>query len=107
MFDIAIFHRNHLNKQYATYILESLSGFPEIKPLFFVFLTMCRNFGLHDPQAGGLKTYALFLMISSVVKSMPTKNVGELFFHVALYYGFYFEFKFDIEPSEPHNYEYV
>lgn len=99
MFDIAIFHRNHLNQQYTTYILESLAAFPEIKPLFFVYLKMCKTFGLDDPQAGGVKTYALFMMVSSVVKSMPTKNVVELFFHVALYYGFYFEFGFDLETA--------
>jgi hypothetical protein len=94
-FDISIFHRNHQNKHYVIYIIESLSVFPEIKPLFFVFKKICQLFNLHDPQSGGLKTYALFLMISSVVKSMPTKNLGELFFHIALYFGFYFEYSFD------------
>lgn len=57
---------------------------------------MCRAFGVEDPQTGGLKNYALFLMVNSVVKSMPTKKVGELFYHVVLYYGLYFEYGYDL-----------
>lgn len=52
-----------------------------------------------DQQSGGLKNYALFMMVSSVVKSMPTKNIGELFFQVALYYGFYFEYSYELEST--------
>jgi len=51
---------------------------------------MLEVFGLADPQNGGIKTYALFLMIISVVKSMPTTNLGALFYHIAMYYGFSF-----------------
>lgn len=107
MFDIAVFHRNHINKQYTVYILESLNTFPEIKPIFFILQKMCINFGLEDPQAGGLKNYALFLMANSVVKSMPTKSVGELFYQLVLYYGFYFEYSYDLELTQEKVYDYL
>jgi DNA polymerase sigma len=74
--DIAIFYRNNQNRTYVTYILESLSAYPQIKPLFLVFKKLCETFGLHDHLNGGLKTYTLFLMVFSIVKNLTTLNLG-------------------------------
>lgn len=95
--DISIFHRNNLNRRYVTYINESLQQRPEIRPLFFAYKKLLETFHLHDHMSGGIKTYTLFLMINSVVRSLPTNDVGTLFIHLALYYGFYFEYDFDIK----------
>lgn len=54
------------------------------------------TFGLDDPGSGGLKNYALFLMLAGVAKRMPAKCLGELFYQVALYYGFYFEYSYEV-----------
>jgi hypothetical protein len=42
------FYRNNQNRTYVTYILESLSAYPQIKPLFLVLKKLCETFGLHD-----------------------------------------------------------
>ena len=76
MLNIAIFHRNHFNKQYVTYVVDSLANYPEIKPLFYCLFHLLKTFGLEDPLNGGLKNYSLFLLIGSVVKGMPTKCLG-------------------------------
>lgn len=62
-----------------------------------IYKTLLEVFQLHDQATGGLKTYALFLMIYTVVKSLPTRNIGELFYHIAMYFGFYFEYGYDFK----------
>jgi hypothetical protein len=98
--DIAIFYRNNQNRTYVTYILEPLSAYPQIKPLFLAFKKLCETFGLHDHLNGGLKTYTLFLMVFSIVKNLTTLNMGELFSQIALYYGFYYEYEFEYSEDD-------
>jgi hypothetical protein len=53
--------------KYVKYISQALHYFPEIRTIFFFLKKILENFNLHDRKNGGLKTYALFLMIYSIV----------------------------------------
>jgi DNA polymerase sigma len=96
-FDIAIFHRHHQNKQYVAYIGDGLIHYPVIRPLYFLIKNILQTFNLHDPLSGGLKTYGLFLMILHVVKINPNKCIAELLSDISLFYGFYYEYNYDLK----------
>lgn len=90
--DIAVFYRNNQNRTYVTYVIDSINNYPQIKPIFLILRKICESFGLSDHLTGGLKTYTLFLMVLSIAKTVTSKNLGELFNQIVLYYGFYYEY---------------
>lgn len=67
--DVAIFHKNSNGKKYVLNTLSILNTYPFIKPIFLFLKRVAEVFDLHDQKKGGLKTYALFLLIYNVVKS--------------------------------------
>jgi hypothetical protein len=48
--------------------------------------------GLHDHRAGGLKAYALFLLIYSMRSHYQYHYVSQFVEHFCYYYGFSYEF---------------
>lgn len=95
MIDIAIFHKNSNGKKYVLNILEIINSYPYIKPIFIFLKRVLEVFNLHDQKTGGLKTYALFLLIYSVAKSYEFNSLAEFLLQTVLYYGFYYEYNYE------------
>jgi len=54
---------NSLNTK--KFIIEQKERFPILQPIFFVLKYLTYYFNLSEPRQGGLRTYALILMILS------------------------------------------
>lgn len=53
----------------AHYISENIKMFPQLKPLFFTIKSLTYHFKLNDPKNGGIRTYALVIMIISFLQN--------------------------------------
>jgi len=67
--DITVFDRNHNGMAIAHYISENIKIFPQLKPLFFTIKSLSYHFKLNDPKNGGIRTYALVIMIISFLQN--------------------------------------
>ena len=64
--------------KYVKYIMQGLSNYPIIKTVFYTMHRILESFQLHNPAKGGLKTYALYLMILMAASCQPLLNEGDL-----------------------------
>ncbi len=44
--------------------------YPQLKPLFFVIKSLTYNYHLNDPKTGGIRTYAIIVMILSFLQTL-------------------------------------
>ena len=68
--DITVFDRNHNGPIIAHYISENMKIYPQLKPLFFVIKYLTYNYHLNDPKTGGIRTYAIIMMILSFLQTL-------------------------------------
>lgn len=77
--DISIFHRNTASCKYVCFITEELNKNMPLRPLFFFFHELLRNWKMNSLQKGGLQNYILFLMLWMVnddIKPENYENIG-------------------------------
>ena len=67
--DITVIDRSHNGPAIVHYINENLKLSPQLKPLFFVIKSLTYNFKLNDPKIGGIRTYAIIIMILSFLQN--------------------------------------
>ena len=91
--DIAAFQYRNNGEKYVTFIKSQLLLNPFIRPLFFVFRKILKNFKLSNPTKGGIKTYALFLMLWIAISYFPANSVGQAFINVILYFNYNFQYE--------------
>ena len=91
--DVAVFQYRNNGEKYVTFIKTQLSQNPFIQPLFFVFRKILKNFKLSNPTKGGIKTYALFLMLWIAVSCFPANSLGQAFINVVLYFNHQFQYE--------------
>lgn len=72
--DISVFDRNHNGMAIAHYISENMKIFTQLKPLFFTLKSLTYHFKLYDPKNGGIRTYALVIMIISFLQNEQMKG---------------------------------
>jgi DNA polymerase sigma len=65
--DITVLDRNHNGKLIANFVRSQLSVYPDLKPLFYVIKTLSCHFKLTDPKNGGIRTYAIIVMLLSFI----------------------------------------
>lgn len=72
---------------------EIISYFPEIAVIYYVLRRLLAFKKLHDHRTGGLKAYALFLLIYSMRNLYHYPYVSQFVEHFCFYYGFVFEYQ--------------
>lgn len=91
--DITIFQKRNNGLKYVNYIVEGISRYPAIKPVYYTMHRILESFNLHNPAKGGLKTYALYLMILNVVKYFEASDLGQMLINVIYYYAYCFDYE--------------
>lgn len=73
--------------------------FPQLKPLFFTIKSLTYHFKLNDPKNGGIRTYAMVIMIMSFLQNERMKGIdilkislGELLLKFFHFFGFQYQF---------------
>lgn len=69
--DIVVFQHNNNGQKYVNFVSKELAINPFIKPVFYVMKRLLKNWKLNNPSKGGIKTYALFLMIRFALQRYP------------------------------------
>lgn len=97
--DITVFDRNHNGMAISHYIIENIKMFPQLKPLFFTIKSLTYHFKLNDPKNGGIRTYALIIMIISFLQNERIKgcdilkiSLGELLLKFFHFFGFEYQY---------------
>lgn len=75
------------------YTNEIMAYFPEIAIIYYVLRRLLSIRKLHDHRTGGLKAYALFLLIYSMRTLYQYPYVSQFVEHFCYYYGFAFEYQ--------------
>jgi DNA polymerase sigma len=60
--------------------------------MFFVIKSLCCNFRLSEPKSGGLRTYALIIMLLSCISKWNSSDLGKLLIDFLFYFGFYYDY---------------
>jgi DNA polymerase sigma len=84
-----------ISKQ-VDYVKNSLTLYPEIKPITYILKRIFHIGGLNQSFNGGLSSFSLFLMILAYVRihraSNPMFNLAKLLSDLLLCYGNYFDY---------------
>ena len=67
--DITIMDRNHNGRAITHYINEQLTAYPLLKPMFYIIKSLSHEYKLNDPKKGGIRTYAIIIMLLSRIVS--------------------------------------
>jgi uncharacterized membrane protein YhaH (DUF805 family) len=73
-----------------------MSYFPEIAIIYYVLRRLLAYRRLHDHRSGGLKAYALFLLIYSMRNMYQYPYVSQFVEHFCYYYGLAFEYQTEV-----------
>ena len=66
---------------------------PEIAVIYYVLRKLFSLKGLHEHRKGGLKAYALFLLIYQMRSQYQYAYVSQFVEHFCYYYGFAFDYQ--------------
>ena len=58
-----------------------------------MFRRFIKNFKLNNPSKGGIKTYALFLMLMYGLQALPAHRLGQAFMNVIYYFSYIFQYE--------------
>jgi DNA polymerase sigma len=101
--DITILDRNHNGKVINNFVRSQMAVYPALKPLFYVIKTLSCHFKLTDPKNGGIRTYAIIVMLLSFIAKWNENTLGKLLLDFLYYFGFYYEYSYDLYSSEMTN----
>lgn len=88
--DITILDRNHNGRAITIFILDQLKNYPKIHPIFFVIKNLSCGYKLNDPKNGGIRTYAIVIMLISCLSKWKDSSLGKLLLDFLYYFGFYY-----------------
>jgi DNA polymerase sigma len=99
--DITVIDRNHNGLAIVHYISENLNIYPQLKPLFFIIKSLTCHYKLYDPKNGGIRTYAIIIMILSYLQSLGASfNNYTLGQHLLRFLFFFaFEYQYGYAPE--------
>lgn len=92
---ISVADRNQASRSMVNFIKEQMSLYRLLSPMFFVLKTLCYYFRLSDPKSGGLRTYALVIMLLSFIVKWNTSDLGKLLVDFLFYFGFYYDYFYE------------
>ena len=90
--DITIYQKKTNVQKYVRYIEQCISVYPHIITMFYLYHKLLKSFNLHLFTRGGLKTYAMFLMILHFVHHCSAETMMELFTKFISFYANYFQY---------------
>ena len=70
-----------------------------MQPIFYVIKYLTYHYKLSEPKNGGLKTYALVIMLLSCIAKWNEKDPGKLLVDFLYYFGFYYEYQYEINQN--------
>ncbi len=68
--------------------------------MFFVLKALTCHFKLNDPKNGGIKTYALIIMLLSCISKWNRSDLGKLLLDFLFYFGFYYDYLYEQKSEE-------
>ena len=90
---------NNNSRAITHFILEQKERYPMLQPIFFVIKYLTYHYKLNEPKNGGLKTYALIIMLLSCIAKWNESNPGKLLVDFLYYFGFYYEYQYEINQN--------
>ena len=76
---------------------DVIAYYPDISTIYYVIRRLLAIKKLHDHRMGGLKAYALFLLLYSLRCQYNYGCISQFVEHFCYYYGFMFEYQTDIK----------
>ena len=87
--------KKNIGSRYVIYVNDIMSCYPEIRIIYYVLRGLLALKKLHDHRTGGLKAYALFLLIYSMRNQYQYTYVSQFVEHFCYYYGFLYEYQIE------------
>jgi DNA polymerase sigma len=81
---------NNSGRAISCFILEQKKRYPILQPIFYVIKYLTYHYKLSEPKNGGLKTYALVIMLLSCIAKWNEADPGKLLVDFLYYFGFYY-----------------
>ena len=88
--------RNQTSKNAVNFILEQMRLYPELRPMFFVLKALSCHFKMNEPKNGGIRTYALVIMLLSCISKWNSCDLGKWLIDFLFYFGFYFGYGYEL-----------
>lgn len=88
---------SHNGIQIVNYIQSHIKNIPQIVDLFFIIKSLTFNYKLHDPKNGGIRTYAIIIMILSFFQRVDTTkiyNLGQLLMRFLYFFGYEYQYEY-------------
>ena len=89
--DVSFEGAAHKGVMSCEYVLAAISRTPAIRPLVLILKQQLTERNLSESYAGGLSSYALFIMVTRFVEESPSTDVGSLLLGFLDFYGNYFD----------------
>lgn len=94
--EIFISNKKNIAHRYVNCARETIACYPEILPIFVVLRRLLQLHHLHDHKRGGLKAFALFLLVYGMRCHYQYSHISQFVEHFAYYYGWEYEFSGEV-----------
>jgi hypothetical protein len=88
--------KKNIASRYVAYTYEIMAYYPEVQVIYYVLRRLLAVVRLHDHRAGGLKAYALFLLIYSMRSHYQYPYLSQFVEHFCYYYGYEHDYQCEL-----------
>ena len=88
--ELFLSNKKNIATRYVAYMNEVMAFYPDVSTIYYVLRRLLAIRRLHDHRMGGLKAYALFLLLYSMRSQYNYSCVSQFVEHFSYYYGFMF-----------------
>lgn len=67
---------------------------PQLQPMFYVLKELTRRYHLLHPREGGIRSYALIIMLLFIMGKYPHQPLGKTLLDFLYYFGYYHTYSF-------------
>ncbi len=92
---LTLLDRTHNERAITRFITEQRENYPLLRPLFYVLKQLSCCYRLNEAKNGGIRTYALVIMLLSCMAKWNEPSPAKLLLDFLYYFGFYYDYHYE------------
>ncbi len=99
--DITVIDKSHNGLETVQYINQYLKLIPEMQAIYIIIKSLTYQYKLYDPKNGGIRSYAIFLMLLSFLQTHMETSTAQRLLQFLYYFGYIYEYEYPHQHQNP------